>query len=199
LRVSRKDPVFVLPGLDCVFVQDPPYGAGAHDLAQRPSHSRGKIIQGLPANRFASFRDALTSQGLDQCVISRGKKWPYSRVRFHPPGKSFPPPSVSANDGPVGPIDPHGGQAAPGSSRGVHGPAAPIVIAARNDEIQFYGALPPEPLPRSRRGRLGNKSDWGQPWQLSSPRTCNGFLTGDGVIPHYGQPWNPDIISEIDH
>src|SRR5208337_1674897 len=143
LRVSRKDPVFVLPRLYCVFVQDPPYGAGAHDIAQRPSHSRGKIVQGLPANRFASFRDALTSQGLDQCVIPRGKKWPYSRVRFHPPGKSFPPPSVSANDGPVGPIDPHGGQVAPGSSRGVKGRAVPTGMFDRNNKLRLSAYLCP--------------------------------------------------------
>jgi len=159
LWVSRKDPVFVLPGLDCVFVQDPPYRAGAHGLAQRPSHSRGKIIQGLPADRFTSFRDALTSQGLDQCMIPRGKKWPYSHVRYHPPGRSFPPPSVFANDEPVGPIDPHGGQVAPGPSRGVHGPAAPTVIVARNDEMPSFGAILPELLPRSHRGRLGNCRD----------------------------------------
>jgi hypothetical protein len=73
LRVSRKDPILELPGLDRVFVQYPPYRAAANEFAQGPLHSRGKIVQGLSTDWLAGFRNTLTSQGLDQCVIPRGK------------------------------------------------------------------------------------------------------------------------------
>ena len=185
LRVSRKDPVLVLPGLDGVLVQDPPYRAAADCLAQRRLCSRREIFQGLPTNRLAGFRDSFTSQGLDQCVIPRGKNRPYDRVPRHPPRKTLPLPSVSASDEPVGARGPRGGQGVPDPSQDVHGPAAPTVIAAPNAETPSCGALPFAPLPRIPRGKLDNKSDPGQPWLSSSPWTCSGILTGEGIIPYH--------------
>ncbi len=112
LWVSRKDPVFVLPGLDRVLVQDPRQRAAADHFAQRLLRPSREVAQGLPTDRLAGFRNAFTSQGFDQCVIPRGKKRPYGRVLRRPPGKSPPPPSVFANAGLVGARSPLHGQVA---------------------------------------------------------------------------------------
>src|SRR5208282_653275 len=116
-------------------------------------------------------------------MIPRGKNRPYDRDPRHPPGRDLPRPNVSANDEPVGGRAPRGGQVAPDPSRGVHGPAVPIVIAARNGEMPSCGTLRLAPPPRTRRGMLDKKTVGGQPWHSSSPWTCSGILTWEGIIP----------------
>ena len=74
LWVSRKDPILVLPGLDGILVQGPPYRAAADRLPQCFLRPRREIVQGLPTDRLTRFRDSLTSQGLDAVRDPEGEK-----------------------------------------------------------------------------------------------------------------------------
>ena len=78
-RVSRKNPVLVLPGLDRCFVQHPPHRATADLLTQRHSGSPHQIGQRLATERFFRLRDHFTSHRLDQRLVQRGEKRPFSR------------------------------------------------------------------------------------------------------------------------
>src|SRR5208337_2789456 len=76
-RVPRKNPVFVLPGLDRRFVQHPPDRAAADLLAQRRSGSPHQVGKRLATERFFRLRHHLTSHRLDQRLIQRGEKRPF--------------------------------------------------------------------------------------------------------------------------
>src|SRR5208337_5344715 len=78
-RVPRKNPVFVLPGLDRRFVQHPPDRAAADLLTQRRSASPHQVGKRLATERFFRLRHHLTSHRLDQRLIQRGKKRPFGR------------------------------------------------------------------------------------------------------------------------
>jgi len=67
------------------------------------------------------------------------------------------------------------------------------------DRLRSWGAPLHEPPARPHRGSLGNRWDWGRPWHSSSPWARTGFLTASELITDHGEPWNAEVICEMEH
>ena len=87
-RISRKDPVLVTPRLDRVGIENSPDRAGTDDSADRSRGSSGEIREGQPTQGELSLADSLTSDGLNDGLITRGKKRAFARVLPDPPKRS---------------------------------------------------------------------------------------------------------------
>src|SRR5207253_4046028 len=72
-RITRKDPMLVLPRLDGVLVQHPPHRAAADRLAQRLSCSARQVGHGLPTDRQLGLGAGVAAMAVTSARSAGGK------------------------------------------------------------------------------------------------------------------------------
>src|SRR5262249_6141300 len=75
---AGKDPVFILPGLDGILIEDAANGPAADRPAQFGRGESGEVAEGLAADGTFALGDALTGQGGDLGAVQWGKRWAYA-------------------------------------------------------------------------------------------------------------------------
>src|SRR5262249_8061399 len=76
LRVSGKNPVFVLPGFDGIGIEYPPDRAGTDGLAQGPARLHSEVRRREPTQGQAGMVDCFTRTGFHEGTVQRGKTGP---------------------------------------------------------------------------------------------------------------------------
>src|SRR5205085_2517850 len=98
IRGAGEDPVFVLPRLDGVGIEDAPDRRAANRFAQFRLGDLGEVTQRLAAQGRLRLSYPLASKGRDQSAVEGGKKRLYAPDRVGPEGRTALVPNAAARD-----------------------------------------------------------------------------------------------------
>src|SRR5207244_3184968 len=193
-RITRKNPMLVLPGLQAVLVQQTPNRTPTHRFAQGLLDSARQVRQRLTAERQAGLGHGFTRQGTHQSMVQRGKK----RACGHVPGdrrwRNLPLPSGDASVV----LD---ARTTPSAELPLHGPSrAALATAAPSGSVGPLGRWRcvaernRVPLAKTPRGKY---KEWVWDHAYAASLLVQTCLPRSPPIPNPYE--NHDVICETDH